>query len=240
MDKLEKHIKQSLEQRKLSPSKDAWDKIESQLGNSGSKTRLAAKWYAVAAVFLGAVLAITLFWTSDAPTQQIQVVDIKNDNEQPIIENDSKLAFDNKENNGQEKVEVESVQLAQEITVEETSNEIPNELNEEVAQVANLNDSFSDREQLVIDQKVNEIFAKVALLESNNEAVTDAEVDSLLLGAQNEILADKIFEEDGSVNAMALLDEVEGELFEAERNQLFDKLKESFFKLRTAVADRNK
>ena len=52
MDKLEKHIKQSLEQRKLSPSKDAWDKIESQLGNSGSKTRLAAKWYAVAAVFL--------------------------------------------------------------------------------------------------------------------------------------------------------------------------------------------
>ncbi|CAN0604335.1 unnamed protein product, partial [Ectocarpus sp. 12 AP-2014] len=72
-----------------------------------------------------------------------------------------------------------------------------------------------------------------------NSTVTDAEVDSLLTRAQDEILRDKIFNKDKSVDAMALLTEVEDELDKSFRDQIFDSLKAGFIKVRTAVADRN-
>ena len=69
--------------------------------------------------------------------------------------------------------------------------------------------------------------------------VTDAEVDSLLKRAQQEILREKIFKTDKSVDALALLTEVEGELNQSFRDQIFNSLKASFIKVRTAVAARN-
>ncbi|PHQ62576.1 MAG: hypothetical protein COC08_00130 [Maribacter sp.] len=69
--------------------------------------------------------------------------------------------------------------------------------------------------------------------------MTDAEVDSLLRKAQEEILANKIFGEDYSVDAMALLNEVEDELDQSFRDQIFETLKIGFLKVRTAVANRN-
>ena len=82
------------------------------------------------------------------------------------------------------------------------------------------------------------IVAQLDVLEQYS-AVTDAEVDSLLKRAQDEILRDKLFNTDKSVDAMALLTEVEGELDQSFRDQIFNSLKASFIKVRTAVADRN-
>jgi len=80
--------------------------------------------------------------------------------------------------------------------------------------------------------------AKVDALELS-DAVTDAEVDSLLLQAQQDILKENLFNTDNSVNAMALLTEVEDELDQSFRDQIFESLKTGFLKVRTAVADRN-
>ncbi len=96
-----------------------------------------------------------------------------------------------------------------------------------------------DREETLIDTKIAEVVAQVNLLEQGDGELTDAEVDSLIRRAQREILTDKIFRQDKTVDAMALLTEVEDELDQTFRDQIFEKLKAGFIKVRTAVADRN-
>ena len=92
----------------------------------------------------------------------------------------------------------------------------------------------------LIALKANEVLEQVTFLEQKNEIeITDAEVDSLLRNAQEEILNEKRFTLDGKVDAMALLTEVEDELDASFRGQIFEALKGSYLKLRTAVADRN-
>jgi hypothetical protein len=90
----------------------------------------------------------------------------------------------------------------------------------------------------IIYTKVAGIVAQIDVLEQYS-IVTDAEVDSLLKRAQQEILQEKIFKTDKTVDALALLTEVEGELDQSFRDQIFNSLKASFIKVRTAVADRN-
>ena len=91
----------------------------------------------------------------------------------------------------------------------------------------------------IINTKLLQVLAQVDVLEQDNEELTDAEVDALLRSAQEEILTDKLFRDNHSIDAMALLSEVEGELDKSFRDQIFESLKSGFFKVRTAVADRN-
>jgi len=93
-------------------------------------------------------------------------------------------------------------------------------------------------EEKLINAKVAEVLAKVAIMEQSS-TVTDEEVDSLLQQAQHDILKQKLFRTDASVDAMALLTEVEDELDQSFRDQIFNSLKAGFIKVRTAVADRN-
>ena len=90
----------------------------------------------------------------------------------------------------------------------------------------------------IITDKVMEIVAQVDVLEQHSK-VTEAEVDSLLKRAQQEILQEKIFKTHTSVDALALLTAVEDELDQSFRDQIFNSLKAGFLKVRTAVADRN-
>ena len=243
MDKLEKHIKQSLEKRQIQPSDTAWSSIESQLGDSKESGPGVSKIrYAVAAVFLGAVFALSLFWIANSDTttaEKIQLVDTKSDIEELVNENKTDILVNNEQESNEEEVGQKVIQLAQENVVKDDSNKIASDPSQQVVGASDLNDGFLEKEQLIIDEKVNEVFAKVALLENANDAVTNAEVDSLLRAAQKEILADRIFKENGSVDAMALLTEVEDELDQTFRDQLFEALKDGYTKLKTAVADRN-
>jgi ABC-type phosphate transport system auxiliary subunit len=103
-----------------------------------------------------------------------------------------------------------------------------------------LNTEALHPQQTLIDEKINTLVAQVMNLENQNVPVTDAEIDSLLLLAQKELLTDRLLKANDQVDAMALLSEVEDELDRTFRGQLFEKLKDGFFKVRTAVADRNK
>ncbi len=90
----------------------------------------------------------------------------------------------------------------------------------------------------LLNAKIAEVVAQVALLEQAAQ-LTDSEVDSLLLIAQQDILRQRIFNGDKTVDAMALLTEVEDELDQSFRDQIFQSLKTGFLKVKTAVADRN-
>ncbi|WP_418500977.1 hypothetical protein [Flagellimonas sp.] len=243
MDKLEKHIKEKLEERTIAPSSGAWDKIASQLDAAPKKKGRKWQVYAMAASFVGILLLSLLFVDKGESIPEIQVVEEKVD----TIDMESKTQSPQQELTKtfpvQEETKVANSDL--EPMTEENPKGFADELpisqpvlaQEETKQVEQ--DKFIKEPDALITQKVEEVVAQVQHMEGLNKGVSDAEVDSLLRQAQKQIMADRLFPKNGSVDAMSLLAEVEDELDESFRDQIFDALKEGYFKLRTAVADRN-
>ncbi|MFC4218613.1 hypothetical protein [Flagellimonas marina] len=240
MDKLEKHIKDKLEGRTISPSKDAWEKIASEVKVPSPRKRNSLFLYAIAASVVGIVLISVFFFTMDEPkVEQTQVVEA--DSIEPTGQQ--------KETTVNESIQKEDSKLAEtkiESQILEAKADLsPKQSNYNSAVVKNeTKEPFQDEIRInsgqLIAQKVEEVVAQVALMERVKKDVSDAEVDSLLRAAQRQILADRVFLNGQSVDAGALLAEVENELDESFRDQIFDALKSGYFKLRTAVADRNK
>ncbi|HKL90322.1 MAG TPA: hypothetical protein VJ880_03980, partial [Allomuricauda sp.] len=196
--------------------------------------------YAIAASVAGIVLVSVFFFTKDNPeVEQIQVVDTKTKTETQTQFEDRKV----KELVKDEQTEVaktKSEPVAPEKTEEFASKTaVSNTAIAEEEVKEPLRDEIKINSDRLIAQKVEEVVAQVQIMENAHQDVTDAEVDSLLRAAQQQILTDKLFTEGGSVDAMSLLAEVEDELDESFRDQIFDALKSGYLKLRTAVADRN-
>ena len=244
MDKLEKHIKDTLEERTMTPSPGAWEKIAGQISVQPKKK--GRKWYplAIAASFVGILLVSILFFTSE-PNKETQI--------QVVEENPGKTGVNHD-------VETRPIELTQkerlnvgevEVAKSEPEPILPESRKEQVelpksesvlAQQETklpVEDERIKKSEGLIFQKVEEVVAQVEVMESLQNNVSDAEVDSLLRAAQKQILTDKLFTQNGSVDAMGLLAEVEDELDETFRDQIFDALKDGYLKLRTAVADRN-
>tara|TARA_R110000751_G_scaffold62520_5_gene129051 strand:- start:70396 stop:71112 length:717 start_codon:yes stop_codon:yes gene_type:complete len=237
MDKLDKHIKEKLEQRTIAPSKGSWDKIASQLEQQQLKS--SKKWfpYAVAASILGIVLVSVFLFTKDQnQVEQIQLVDSETNSyketqvEEKIVDVEDKIEVVQKAS--------ETVEMDKRDNLTR-KNSIPNTVIAKEEEKQPLKDELIINSDKLITQKVEEVVAQVTLMESEQQNVSDAEVDSLLRAAQRQILTDRLFAEGGSVDAMSLLAEVEDELDESFRDQIFDALKSGYLKLRTAVADRN-
>lgn len=244
MDKLEKHIKDTLEERTMAPSPGAWEKIAGQISIQPKKK--GRKWYplAIAASFVGILLVSILFFTSEPnKATQIQVVE----------ENPGKTEVNyDVETRPIELIQKEQLNVGEvEVAKSEPEPILPESRKEQVelpksesvlAQQGTklpVEDERIKKSEGLIFQKVEEVVAQVEVMESLQNNVSDAEVDSLLRAAQKQILTDKLFTQNGSVDAMGLLAEVEDELDETFRDQIFDALKDGYLKLRTAVADRN-
>nr|WP_299346128.1 hypothetical protein [Allomuricauda sp.] len=235
MEKLDKHIKTKLEERRISPSQGAWDKIIEGLPAQKKSSSIKKYAWGIAASFIGILLVSVLLFekeqsnlenpivektsTDYVPEKELRVVDTQ---EAPDMETHglSESAMDAKPlEESKETIEVLALKGSDVKETLEVSKEI-----------------LDDR----ITNKLEEVLAHVVEMEGNAQEVSDREIDSLLMAAQRELLSEKVFQEQDKVDAMALLNEVELELFDDQRNPLFIKLKESFFKLRTSVADRNK
>jgi hypothetical protein len=252
MNKLEKHIKEKLEKRELQPSSDAFDRIASQLDVIAPKSY--KKWYAVAAVFIGAIVTLSLFLNTPEPMQHDKVVDAQIATEQPITLEKSEVVFEEQQQTEKNKLK-EHVIGGKDVdfnnkTPKTNTPEIPKinqnkgtnnsqfAFEENADKTIKLYDSTKIKNE-AIDTKIEAVLAQVNAMEENAINVTDAEIDSLLMVAQRELLADKVLQQQGGVDALALLNEAEDELDRTFRGQLFEKLKDGFFKMRTAVADRN-
>ncbi|MEM9361081.1 MAG: hypothetical protein AAGA43_00530 [Bacteroidota bacterium] len=243
MEKFEKHIKEKLETRKIDPSSEAWRKISEELSTTQKPKRKNTYRFAIAAGFIGFLLALGIFLfnsESNENTIPVPIVEIDTTPKEPFEKN-RVLEFE------PEEMEVAGIS-------EQTSTEPkPNILNEpstaytlvEIHEVEEfekmpLQDSTLAISEDIISKKVSEVMNQVTLLEDKTDAeITDAEVDSLLRTAQREILTDKLLNPKGKVDAMALLTEVEDELDESFRDQLFEALKQGYLKVRNSVAARN-
>ena len=242
-DKFEKHIKDQLSKREIYPSENTWDKISDQLQKPESPKSNKYYWYSVAAAFIGVLIISTIYFSSsdESIDSGIQIVDTPEETNR-VTKKENILVEDN--------VIKDKGAISLKPSLEE-----PHRPNVKVGNTININSQIAALDQSngqvaedivvaiqtekLLDAKIAEIVAQVDLMENNNLPISNEEVDSLLRKAQNELLTDKIFNQEGKVDAMALLNEVEGELDKSFREQIFESLKTGFLKVRTAVADRN-
>jgi hypothetical protein len=242
-DKFEKHIKNQLSKREISPSDNAWGKISGQLQKTESPKSKKFFWYSVAAAFIGILIISSLYFnTSDKSIEsEIQIVETPEE----TIRIPKKENILEEQNVTEDKVAISQKAILKESDKPNVKVETIKNVNSQIATLDKSKEQLMEdkvvpsQTEKLIDTKIAEIVAQVDLMENNNLPISNAEVDSLLRKAQNEVLADKIFNKEGKVDAMALLNEVEGELDRSFREQIFESLKTGFLKVRTAVADRN-
>lgn len=253
-NKFENHIKEKLKNRKIRPSAGAWGKIQDRLNTSEKPKNNRVLWYSIAASFVGLLMVSALFFQSNNNDldSDIQIVDTKKEesngvrkelpteseeNSNRSVEDPTQKKLAVEENSDPELIRLKKEAVQQYGITEKNENTLVATEETEYRELK-LNNLIEDSEER-IDLKIAKVLAQVDLLEQNDETVTDAEIDSLLRAAQRELFIENMYKSGGSVDAMALLNEVEDELDQSFRNQIFEKLKSGFVKVRTAVADRN-
>ncbi|NAS13998.1 hypothetical protein [Poritiphilus flavus] len=250
LNELEKLAREKLGSREIRPSDRAWTEVAGRIDHQKKSPKRFKPWYAAAAVLIGLIIGSMVLLNKpemavgteeivntplneEAPAEAKAPQDIppKTAETNPVVLAETEEpSEENQVLTGELHEEDEILDDNQQIaTVVET--ETPVELGTDI--------SLLDEEDSVIASKVAEVVSQVALLEQNDGTVSDAEVDSLLRKAQEELLKERIFRKDNSVDAVALLNEVEAELDQTFRDRIFEKLKTGFIKVRTAVADRN-
>ena len=196
MEKLEKHIKEKLEERRLSPTIDAWEQVASSLNSGVEKRNKKSNWYAIAASLIGLLIVSALYFNTDNESKQSpQVVDVDttvDDNlevlkkpevidsniikeSEAIAQQENNIAI-KKDNFSEEKLSKKAVELA----VNQKTTRVNRQLKEVLV--------ITTPQDLIIEEKVNEVLATVLHLERESIQITDAEVDSLLRVDQFDIL----------------------------------------------------
>ena len=247
--KFETYIKSKLDAREIVPSQGAWDKISEELKSEPIAKKPLYFWLGIAAsvtVLLGVAIFYFNIGDKELPAQE-------------LVDTPSKTSVETvKEVMGIKAIENSNGLVLEEENVERTKGIKPviiplgkilkpafRKDKQEDAIVVEVNQQQWEDVQIptqlfeaILKEKITEVVAQVRLLESTSK-VTDAEVDSLLRNAQRTILKEQLFKPDQSVDAMALLTQVEEELDQSFRDQIFQSLKTGFLKVRTAVADLN-
>lgn len=242
--KFENHIKETLKGSQIKPSEDAWDKIKGQIKNEYEPKRTGYFWYGIAAGFIGILILSALYFKTDDVTlnQEVQVAAKPSI---PIVEKEKeellKVAVPEEESlittveAPYEAEEEKSITMPE----REPKRELIISEDTKLANAEELQNNASEGSNEEIDTKIAEVLARVNALEINNKELTDLEVDSLLRQAQKEILTKNLLNSDNTVNPSTLLSQVEEELDQSFRDQIFEKLKSGYNKVRTAVAVRN-
>ena len=234
-NRLDKKIREVLEQRTLTPSEGSWQAIEDQLDPPIPSRRRGLAWYAIAAGFIG-ILWVAFYLPEGGPTVESPVErtvgtdsgpeKIKTPDQEQIMPSltDAVVALPDEE--------VDSP-----VNDESLPEVFPSEKKPEAVAMETADEKMWTPEKLEL--KVAEVVAQVALLEDRGVAVEDRVIDSLLRAAREQVWKEQIADADQRVDAMALLSDVEGELNRSLRDQLFEKLKEGYLKVRDVVAYRN-
>jgi len=246
--KLEDNIRELLQTRELSPSKNSWERLAGRLDDAQKPGRNIKPWWisAVAAAVLILFIITFLFKGDDKVASPILVntkeVEKPSESVQPVIK------FQEQKQQG---ISAQGVAPAV-VKSERTSNknylkqEITPQLEKNIEIVAQVeDDKIEDAIKPPMNQtdlenhKISEIVAHIQKLSSQGETVTDATIESLLKKAHMEIANEAVLNQSfASVNAQSLLQDVESDLQKSFRNKVIDALKNSYEIVKTAVAER--
>ena len=260
----EDNIRQKLQEREITPSKNAWSKLSDKLDAQPKNKKPMFFWYAIAATLVTMLVVASLVFNENSV----------NPNKNPIVvvnptkkENNKK---NNKENNNKIDVKKE-IQLKEEkvpsnIKLSQTSknttkkkhglnkkethfNTAKKQETTHLATVIIPNEEQKDsKKQLVaitttkkdnvINKKVNQVVTQIEALKAKNKNVTMAEIDSLLKNAQREIQLQKIIKSK-KIDANQLLADVEFDMYNSFKDKVFLALGEGFEYVKGAVSNKN-
>jgi hypothetical protein len=266
--KFEENIKDKLEKRTLQPSTDAWSKLSGNLDTSDKRHRKGLFFYiGIAASIIGILLVTNMMFNTsgnqgvqptivETNTKESQIKSESTDTNQAVekeviaeiseeikIKNNIKSSIKN---------EPKLAKIPSESINKEVGNNVTKSIKDQLAivkeekqAVANLTTTNNKNEQSAVstltfeELKAVEVVDQIKKLKIENGTVTDAEIEDLLKQAERDILRDRIYNETTrTVDADALLQDVEDDLEQSFRSKVFEGLKSSFKTVKTAVADR--
>ncbi|MCB0382551.1 MAG: hypothetical protein KDD05_04425 [Psychroserpens sp.] len=256
--KFEDKLKDKLENRSLEPTADAWKTLSNRLDKEDKKkSTIKFWWLGIAAGILGIIFFTTQFYkTPESFNELPTVVNAKTEApkdsktiSEPLNSKDALISSDENE----ERVDIATTETNSEymnvsntalkeskkkaITGQpkDTQNLIASNENSNIVTKDTIRIKTLSQEEL----KVIEVVDVIKQLQAGETLVTDKEIDSLLNQAQREILKQRLFDETTrTVNADALLQDVEVELEQSFRDKVFEALKSSYNSVKTAVAER--
>jgi hypothetical protein len=255
--KFEEQLKDKLEKRTLSPSSESWSKLSERLDADKQRSKNPIFWWLSMAAGLIVMIAITVqFFNADESEKVVpQVVEEKAMEEKledKIPELDDKksmelvteISLDEKK---EKPTMVKDPQLLDYKKVTNQKSEPKTQLTDISKTVKNSELNKTEGGITQLSQKENDDYLiknavadALKTLKTENTAVTDKEIDSLLKLASKELFKEKLREATSkTVDASALLMSVEDEMGQSFRSRVFEALKESYTTIRTAVAERN-
>ncbi|MGM5468685.1 hypothetical protein ACS386_00265 [Flavobacteriaceae bacterium LMO-SS05] len=252
--KFEEHLREKLEKRTIQPSTEAWDVLENRLNHQDKKQNQRTYWWlGIAASIVGIILVTTLvFEKSESKTIIPVIVDAPNKtdvNENTVaIEDVEPLAKETIDNPKPESKSADKVKPKAEIKKAIPNfNSVSEALKETVASNGVKEEGQVQKTDKIpvnsVDfekAKLNDVVAEINKLKAENHEVSEAEIDSLLKRAERDILTHRIYNENiKTVDANALLQDVEADLEQSFRSRVFEALKSSYETVITAVAERN-
>ena len=228
-NKFDSSIKKTLENRRLQPSSDTWNKLSQRLDNQNKKQNNKAIWVIGAAASLAGLLFVAFhFFSTSQLTPTVT--------EQPTVKEleNTPIATENTKSPNtvlKETYPMETNESQKSITSITNQQTLPKEIKpvEEVSKKTTFE-----------AEKIETLVAKVNDLINNNQTVTDSYIETLLVQAQNEIKLEKFRnQKTGIVDASLLLQQVETDLDQSFRSKVFEAIKASYTTVKTVVAQRN-
>lgn len=255
--KLEEQLKEKLEQRELQPSNQAWSKLANRLENQEKKESRSLWWLGIAASMV-LILAVSLpYFNNDSENTQPIIVDVENENETQSDNLNKEVTNDViqevvKQEKNDAIVETKTPLITKEenTIIKEPKATINKEIikNEvEVVDITKPEEVLKKEIEKPLEQlktfeeiKILDVVAEIQKMQQEPSGVSDREIDSLLKVAHKEILTQRIYNETTkTVDADALLQDVEADLEQSFRGKVFEALKLNYSKVKTAVAERN-
>ena len=227
--KFEKGIKERFSRRKLQPSDGAWGRLEDLLdtGEQNKKRNIWAYGIAAAAVAVILILSIWNFGTAESQLQPTLISDTK-----------TSLPEHNEVTGREGKSKVQLEQLS--YILKEKSKVV----NKERVFKEQLDEHPLPSRLFELENKEPRNRDKVVLLSQNDiqtklDINREAEAVSLLSVARQKLAAGSNNEIAYRIDSNELLMEAENELDHSFREQVWDKLKDGYKKVKGALADRN-
>ncbi|MBU3821379.1 hypothetical protein KO566_04845 [Flavobacteriaceae bacterium XHP0103] len=249
-NKFENSIKEKFDKRTLKPSADAWDRLSERLDAKPKKKNNNAFWWLGLAASIVGVLLVSTFFLKNESNEVINPIEIvdtpkaiegvkessKNQETTKVAET---AATENKLNIKDElsirELEKQNLQKSNQTAVAKTNQNSENGLIKEI----NKPTKDAPEELTFEEQKVQDVIARIQTLNNGSNEVTDADVEALLLAAQKEIDQNRLYDDNGKVDAELLLANVEAEIDQSFREKVFEALKDGFITVKSAVANRN-
>ena len=253
--KFEEQLKEKLEKRTIQPPPEAWNALANRLDqHDKTKTTRSFWWLGIAASIVGIILVTTfVFDGSESNTVSPTVVDVETNEDLNSNGNTSKdIIVSQQETVAETNTETPISKEEQTVPKVEKPLEIisPKEpiiLNEAVAsndlkeqeQIQNENETVINNSDYEVE-KLNAVVAEINRLQTENQGVSEAEIDSLLKQAEREILTNKLNNlNTRTVDANSLLQDVKADLEQSFRTRVFEALLNNYETVKTAVAERN-